>query len=258
MRAASRTDPLAPTDTEMMTISLSDKPLGASVEDCGVLFWDASVGGCGVLVEGGVLLSLVDCEGSGVCCRISEVIPLPLPKLVIVGLSSVCEVAVGVGMVGWVEDWGDSGREVGMVGWVPSWVRRGEVGMVGWVPAWVGRGEVGMVGWVPSWVRRGEVGMVGWVPAWVGRGEVGMVGWAPAWVGREVSMVGWAPAWVGRGEVGMVGWVDDWGDSGREVRLGESRLSDASGEGIDVEFCALASDERVLNATAASSRTGNI
>ena len=85
--------------------------------------------------------------------------------------------------------------------------------------------------------------MVGWVPSWVRRGEIGMVGWVPSWVRREV---------------GMVGWVDDWGDSGREVRLGESGLSDASGEGIDVEFCALASDGRVLNMTAASSRTGNI
>ena len=219
MRAASRTDPLAPTDTEMMTIFLSDKPLGASVEDCGVFLWDASVGGCGVLVEGSVLLSLVDCEGSGVCCRISEVIPLPLPKLIIVGLSSICEVAAGVGMVGWVEDWGDSGGvEIGMVGWVEDW---GDSG-----------GEIGMVGWVADWgdSGRGEVGMVGWVEDW---GDSG-------------------------GEVGMVGWVEDWEDSGREVRLGESGLSDASGEGIDVEFCALASDERVLNMTAASSRTGNI
>ena len=239
MRAASRTDPLAPTDTEMMTISLSDKPLGASVE---------------VLVEGGVLLSLVDCEASE-GCRISEVIPLPLPKPVVVGLSSICEVAAGV-----VEDWGDSGGgKVGMVGWVDDWVGR-EVGVVGWVPAWVGRGEVGMVGWVDDWGDSGrEVGMVGWVPAWVGR-EVGMVGWVNDWgdSGREVGMVGWVDDWVGRGEVGMVGWVDDWGDSGREVGQGESEHGDTSGEGIDVELCALASDGRVLNTTAASSRTGNI
>ena len=107
-------------------------------------------------------------------------------------------------MMGWVDDWGDSGR--------------GDAGMVSWVDDW---GEGG----------RGDAGMVGWVDDW-GEG--------------------------GGGEVGMVGWVDDWGGSGREeVGRGESGRDGASGEGVRLEFCALASDGRVLNATAASSRTGN-
>ena len=217
MRAASRTDPPAPTDTEMMTISLSDKPPGASVGGRGVFVGSASVGGRGVLVGGFMLLSLVDCEaseGSGVCCRISEVIPLPLPKSIAVELSSICEVAVGVGMVGWEEDWGASG-EVGMVGWEEDWGDGGEVGMVGWEEDWGDGGEVGMVGWEEDW----------------GDG----------------------------GEVGMVGWEEDWGDGGRgEVGRGESGRCDASGEGVSVGFCAQASEGRVLNATAASSRAGNI
>ena len=142
---ASRTEPPAPADTEMMTMSLSDKPPGASVEGRGVLPGSASVGDW---VGGIVLLSLVDCEASGVSvvgCRISEVTPLPLPTFIVPKPSSICEVVVGVSMVGGVDVWGGSEGE-----------GRGVVGMVGGVDIWggawgEGRGEAGMVGGVDVW-----------------------------------------------------------------------------------------------------------
>ena len=130
MRMASRTDPPAPTDTEMMTISLSDKPPGASVEGRGVLPGSASVGDW---IGGIVLLSLVVCEASGVGCRISEVTPVPLPTSIVPKPSSICEVVVGVSMVGWVDVWGGAGGE-----------GRGVVGMVGGVDIWGGAGGEGL------------------------------------------------------------------------------------------------------------------
>ena len=259
---ASRTDPPAPTDTEMMTMSLSDKPPGASVEGRGVLPGSASVGDW---IGGIVLLSLVVCEASGVGCRISEVTPVPLPTSIVPKPSSICEVVVGVSMVGWVDVWGGAGGEgrgvVGMVGGVDIWGGAGgeglgEVGMVGGVDIWGGGGGEGL----------GEVGMVGGVDIWGGAGgeglgEVGMVGGVDIWGGAggeglgEVGMVGGVDIWGGAGgeglgEVGMVGGVDIWGGGGGEG-LGAIVLPGCN------EFCALASSGRMLNATAASSKADN-
>ena len=130
-----------------------------------------------------MLLSLVDPEASGVSvvgCRISEVTPVPLPTSIVPKPSSICEVVVGVSMVGGVDVWGGAGGE-----------GRGEAGMVGGVDVWEGawgegRGEAGMVGGVDVWggawgEGRGEAGMVGGVDVWggawgEGRGAIVLVG----------------------------------------------------------------------------------